>query len=58
MENKEAVVLSDKPVSATQESEVTMQVQTSALAIGGRALAAAQSAPVAGQAWAAVLVTT
>ena len=58
MENKEAVVLSDKPVSATQESEVTMQVQTSALAIGGRALAAAQLAPVAGHAWAAVLVTT
>jgi hypothetical protein len=49
-ENNVAVALSDKPVFATHESEETMQLQTSALAIGGRALAAAQSAPVAGQA--------
>lgn len=58
VENREAVALADKPFSATQEREDTMQVHTSALAIGGRALAAAQSAPVAGQAWAMVLVTT
>jgi len=35
-----------------------MQVQTSALAMGGRFEEAAQSAPVAGQAWATVLETT
>jgi len=50
VENNEAVVLLDKPVAATQEREDTMQLQRSALAMGGRALAAAQAAPVAGQA--------
>jgi hypothetical protein len=39
-----------KPVLATQESEDTMQLHTSELAMGGRALAAAQAVPVAGQA--------
>jgi len=39
-----------KPALATQESEDTMQLQTSELAMGGRALAAAQAVPVAGHA--------
>jgi len=45
-----AVSFPDNPVLATQDSEDIMQEQTSALAIGGRALAAAQAVPVAGQA--------
>ena len=52
-----AVSFPDRPVLATQAREDTMQLQVSELAIGGRLLDAAQAAPVAGQAWGAVLVT-
>jgi hypothetical protein len=48
--NKEAVLFPDKPVLATHVKEDIMQLHRSALAIGGRALAAAQAVPVAGQA--------
>lgn len=52
-----AVSLPDRPVLAIHESEDTMQLHNSELAIGGRLLDAAQAVPVAGQAWATVLVT-
>jgi len=55
--NKLEVSLPLNPLLATQLRDETIQLHTSALAIGGRALAAAQELPVVGQAWATVLVT-
>lgn len=52
-----AVSLPLNPLFTTQLREETIQLQRSELAIGGRALAAAQAVPVAGQAWATVFVT-
>lgn len=58
VEKSVAVWLPVSPVLAWQESEDIMQVQSSALAMGGRAEAAAQAVPVAGHACATVLETT
>lgn len=52
-----AVSLPDRPVLATHESEETIQLHNSELAIGGRLLDAAHAVPVAGQACGTVLVT-
>lgn len=45
------------PLFATQPKDVTIHSQSSAFAIGGRLLDAAQAVPVAGHACATVLVT-
>lgn len=50
VEKRVAVSLAERPVFALQDREAIMQVQTSALAIGGRLDDAAQAVPVAGQA--------
>ena len=46
---RSAVLFPESPVFATQDSDETMQLQRSALAIGGRASEAAQSVPTVGQ---------
>lgn len=58
VEKRSEVSLEDRPVSAMQERDATMQEQSSASAMGGRFSDAAQAVPVAGQACATVLETT